>query len=128
MPDLVRKVGNFSGPCPKTQVQVPACLYGLQRRRQTGYLSSGGGSPSPSLASDDSAMDSFEFNKIAGAILGSCLFLVALNIAAGAIYAPATPAKPGFVIEIPKEPAGGAAKPAAEEPIEKLLASATVER
>jgi cytochrome c len=77
-------------------------------------------------------MDSFEFNKIAGAILGSCLFLVALNIAAGALYAPATPAKPGFVIEIPKEgaagAAGAAAKPAAEEPIEKLLASATVER
>jgi cytochrome c len=74
-------------------------------------------------------MDSFEFNKIAGAILGSLLFVVALSIAAEAIYTPPKPAKPGFVIEIPKEPAGGAAaKPAPEEPIEKLLASATVER
>jgi cytochrome c len=78
---------------------------------------------------DHCAMDSFEFNKIAGAILGTCLFLVALSFAAEAIYAPPVPAKPGYVIEIPKE--GGskeASKPAAEEPIEKLLASATVER
>ena len=47
-------------------------------------------------------MDSFEFNKIAGGILGSLLFLVALNIAAEAIYSPPKPAKPGYVIEIPK--------------------------
>jgi cytochrome c len=73
-------------------------------------------------------MDSFEFNKIAGAILGSCLFLVALSLAAEAIYAPPQPAKPGYVIEIPKEGASKeAGKPVAEEPIEKLLASATVE-
>jgi cytochrome c len=74
-------------------------------------------------------MDSFEFNKIAGAILGTCLFLVALNITAEAIFAPPKPAKPGYVIEIPKAGAAGeAAKPAPEESIEKLLASATVER
>jgi cytochrome c len=74
-------------------------------------------------------MDSFEVNKIAGAILGSLLFLVGLNIAAEAIFAPPKPAKPGYEIEIPKAGAAGeAAKPAAEEPIEKLLASATVER
>jgi cytochrome c len=74
-------------------------------------------------------MDSFEVNKIAGAILGSLLFLVGLNIAAEAIFAPPKPAKPGYVIEIPKAGAASeAAKPAPEEPIEKLLASATVER
>lgn len=74
-------------------------------------------------------MDSFEFNKIAGAILGTCLFLVALNITAEAIFTPPKPAKPGYVIEIPKGGAGGeAAKPAPEESIEKLLASASVER
>jgi cytochrome c len=74
-------------------------------------------------------MDSFEFNKFAGAILGSLLFLVALSIAAEAIYAPRQPVKPGYVIEIPKEGAGQeAGKAAVEEPIEKLLASATVER
>jgi cytochrome c len=74
-------------------------------------------------------MDSFEFNKIAGAILGSLLFLVGLNIVAEAIFTPPKPAKPGYVIEIPK--AGGtgdAPKAAPEESIEKLLASATVAR
>ena len=74
-------------------------------------------------------MDSFEFNKIAGAILGSLLFLVGLNIAAEAIFAPPKPAKPGYVIEIPKAAtAGEMPKAAPEEPIEKLLASATVEQ
>ncbi len=74
-------------------------------------------------------MDSFEFNKIAGAILASCLFLVALSLAAEAIYAPPRPAKPGFEIEIPKAGAAGeTAKAAPEEPFDKLLASATVER
>jgi hypothetical protein len=33
-------------------------------------------------------MDSFEMNKILGAVLGTCLFLVALNFAAGAKFAP----------------------------------------
>jgi cytochrome c len=74
-------------------------------------------------------MDSFEFNKIAGAVLATCLFLVALSLAAEAIYAPPQPAKPGYEIEIPKAGSGGeAAKPAPEEPFEKLLASGTVER
>jgi cytochrome c len=73
-------------------------------------------------------MDSFEFNKIAGAILGSLLFLVGLNIAAEAIFAPPRPAKPGYEIEIPKAVATGEAKAAPEESIDKLLASATVER
>jgi cytochrome c len=75
-------------------------------------------------------MDSFEFNKIAGAVLGTGLCLVALNIAAEAIFAPQPPSKPGFEIEVkpqaaPTAPGGQAAQ---EEPIEKLLASATVER
>jgi cytochrome c len=73
-------------------------------------------------------MDSFEFNKIAGALLGSLLFLVGLNIAAEAIFAPAKPAKPGYLIEIPKGDAVETAKAAPEESIEKLLASASVER
>jgi len=73
-------------------------------------------------------MDSFEFNKFAGAILGSLLFLVALNIAAEAIFAPPKPAKPGYVIEIPKEGAGETAKAAPEESFDKLLANASVER
>src|SRR5215475_2595144 len=76
-------------------------------------------------------MDSFEFNKIAGAVLATGLCLVALNITAEAVFAPHHPAKPGFEIEIkPEAPAAGSAAQAAakEEPIEKLLADATVER
>jgi cytochrome c len=76
-------------------------------------------------------MDSFEFNKIAGALLGTCLALLALNFTAEAIFEPEHPAKPGF--EIAVKPAGQAAgaatdAKATEEPIEKLFASASVER
>ena len=76
-------------------------------------------------------MNSFELNKILGAILGTCLFLLALNIGAGAVFAPRKPAKPGYEIAAVEQPAGGgggAAVPAPDEPIEKRLASATPER
>jgi cytochrome c len=75
-------------------------------------------------------MDSFEFNKIAGAVLGTGLFLVALNITAEAIFAPNHPAKPGFEIEVkPQAAATTPGAPAApEEPIGKLLANASVDR
>ena len=74
-------------------------------------------------------MDSFELNKILGAILGTCLFVLALNIAAGAMFSAPKPAKPGYEIAVVEQPtAGGAAQPAAEEPIEKLLANASPER
>lgn len=75
-------------------------------------------------------MNSFELNKVLGAILGTCLITLALNIGAGAIFAPEKPAKPGYAIAA-KELGGaeaGAAKKEAEEPIEKLLASASVEK
>ena len=75
-------------------------------------------------------MNSFELNKILGAILGTCLILLALNIAAGAIFTPERPSKPGFNIAV-KEPAegekgGGAKEP--EQPIETLLAKGSVEK
>ena len=72
-------------------------------------------------------MNSFELNKILGAILGTCLFLLALNITAGAVFSAAKPAKPGYDIAVTEAPAGGAgggAAPAQDEPIEQLLASA----
>ena len=37
-------------------------------------------------------MDSFELNKVLGALLGTCLVLLALNIAANALFAPHAPA------------------------------------
>ncbi len=75
-------------------------------------------------------MDSFELNKILGALLFSCLCLLSLNIAAGAVFAPHKPAKPGFeVAEQELATKGGAGPQAApEEPIEKLLASAAVDK
>ena len=55
-----------------------------------------------------SAMDSFELNKVLGALLGTCLVLVALHIASGAIFASPVPAKPGYIIEVKQEGAGEA--------------------
>ena len=49
-------------------------------------------------------MDSFELNKIMGAILGTCLGLLSLNIAANAIFHPVKPAKPGYEIVVPEKP------------------------
>jgi cytochrome c len=74
-------------------------------------------------------MDSFELNKILGALLGTCLVLLAVHIASGAIFTPPVPAKPGYVVEVKQEaPAApsGPAKPA-EAPIENFLASASTQ-
>jgi cytochrome c len=75
-------------------------------------------------------MDSFEINKILGAVLFTCLVLLALNIAAGAMFAPVKPQKPGYEIAVTEQPAEGGKPEAAAppEPIEKLLASASVEK
>jgi cytochrome c len=74
-------------------------------------------------------MDSFEVNKILGAILFTCLVLLALNIAAGALFTPEPPKKPGYEIAVQEEPgAARAAAPAAEQPIEQALASADPKR
>jgi cytochrome c len=75
-------------------------------------------------------MDSFEINKILGAILFTCLVTLALNIAAGAMFSPAKPEKPGYDIAVVEHPAEGAKPEAAAppEPIEKLLATAAVDK
>src|ERR1700731_4741125 len=75
-------------------------------------------------------MDSFEINKILGAVLGTCLVLLVTSFTANALFAPKMPEKPGLVIAV-KEAAEGGAKPAAaapSEPIEKLLQTASVEK
>jgi cytochrome c len=73
-------------------------------------------------------MNSFELNKVLGAVLGTCLFLVAMHIASGAIFTPSVPAKPGYEIEVKAEgPAEGAAAAPAEVPIETLLATASTQ-
>jgi len=75
-------------------------------------------------------MNSFELNKVLGALLGTCLVLVAVHIASGAIFAPQPPAKPGFEIAVKQEqpPAGAAPAAPAEMPIADALASASVQR
>jgi cytochrome c len=73
-------------------------------------------------------MDSFELNKILGAILGTCLILLVTSFTAGALFTPKMPEKPGFEIAAKEVPEGGGAKEAAapSEPIEKLLQTASV--
>jgi cytochrome c len=76
-------------------------------------------------------MDSFELNKILGAVLASCLVLLVTSFTANALFAPKMPEKPGFEIAVKAEPPAGekgGAAPAQAEPIEKLLASASVEK
>jgi cytochrome c len=73
-------------------------------------------------------MNSFELNKILGALLGTCLALLAVHIASGAIYTPVAPAKPGYEIAVKEEqPAGGGAAAPAEQPIESMLPTASVQ-
>jgi cytochrome c len=73
-------------------------------------------------------MNSFEINKILGAILFTCLGLVALNITAGALFAPEIPAKPGYEMAVKPAPSETGKAAPAEVPIEKALASADLKR
>jgi len=74
-------------------------------------------------------MNSFELNKILGAVLATCLILLALNIGASALFAPEAPAKPGYHIAVQEKGKSGPAAPAEpEKPIAVLLASASVEK
>jgi len=75
-------------------------------------------------------MNSFELNKVLGALLGTCLILVAMHIAAGAIFTPEKPAKPGYEIAVKEEQPKSGAAPAAPTAvsIDALLASASAER
>ena len=63
-------------------------------------------------------MDSFEWNKIVGAVLGTLLFVVAVKIASEMIFEVPMPLKPGYVVQgVPTAaPGAGPAQPA-EEPL-----------
>jgi cytochrome c len=76
-------------------------------------------------------MDSDHVNKVLMAVMFTCLGVLSLNIAAGAIFTAPQPAKPGYEIAALEHPAGGAhagAPAAAPQPIEVLLASSSPER
>ena len=74
-------------------------------------------------------MNSFELNKILGALLFTVLCLLALNMTADALFHPVKPAKPGFVIAV-KASTGDhkAAAKEPEKPIAVLLASASADK
>ena len=71
-------------------------------------------------------MDSFEFNKIAGAVLGTLLLVLGLKNLGGVVFHGEAPEKAGFMIAAASADTGDA-KPADAAPlvpIGKLLASA----
>jgi cytochrome c len=73
-------------------------------------------------------MNSFELNKVLGAILGTCLITLALNIGAGALFKPEKPAKPGYIIAVKTETARPKTAATKEEPLPVRLAKASVDK
>jgi cytochrome c len=69
-------------------------------------------------------MDSFEFNKIAGGVLGTLLFVMALSVVSGGLFTPAKPAIPGYDLPSAAPEGADAAKAEPEKPLPVLLASA----
>ena len=74
-------------------------------------------------------MDSFELNKIIGAILGTLLFVMGVGFLAEAIYSPIEDRGPGYALPEP-EGAVTAEGPTEEAavPLAVLLASANAEQ
>ena len=60
-------------------------------------------------------MDSFEWNKIAGAVLGTVIFIFVVRLIGEAVYEAPEPAKPGYVVEGVVEDAGAGKAAAVEE-------------
>jgi cytochrome c len=74
-------------------------------------------------------MDSFELNKIMGAVLGTLLFVMGAGFVAEAIYHPIENRGPGYDLPEPEvAEAGGAEEAAPAVPLGVLLASASAER
>lgn len=70
-------------------------------------------------------MDSFELNKVAGAVFGTLLTVVVIGITSDALFAVENPKTPGFEIVVAQASSGGATPAAAAvEPIAVRLAKA----
>ena len=117
--DVMEIAGSPAGSAHgKSQAGAP--LIRVARRRQTGYLSPPpGAAPAPIPAQFPppgarAAMDSFELNKILGALLGTCLFLlVAQHRRRRDLRARTSRPSPATRSRSPRSAAGGgAAKPA----------------
>lgn len=65
-------------------------------------------------------MDSYEFNKMAGAVLGSALVVLGLSQLSGMIYHAEKPEKQGFIIEVAEAGTGGD-NGGTEEPVTESL-------
>jgi cytochrome c len=61
-------------------------------------------------------MDSHEWNKIAGGVLGTILFVLVLRVASGAMFEQEAPAKPGYIVPgvVEETTTTASAAPAAE--------------
>ncbi len=76
-------------------------------------------------------MDSFEFNKIAGAVLGTALAVFGLKELSGVVYHAEKPEKQGFAIEVAEAATGGEAEggeAATAKPLGELLTAASAEK
>lgn len=76
-------------------------------------------------------MDSFELNKIAGALLGTLLFVMGLGMLGDVIFAPHKPVVAGYDLPVGEEaPKAGAAQAAAAPsvPLPQLLAKADAKK
>ncbi|MFD2032072.1 hypothetical protein ACFSKM_20435 [Ancylobacter dichloromethanicus] len=74
-------------------------------------------------------MDSFELNKVAGAVLGVLTLTLGLNVFADILFSSHAPEKPGFEIAVQEGSAGEAQAAApADVPIAQLLAAASPEK
>jgi cytochrome c len=69
-------------------------------------------------------MDLFQLNKIAGAVLGTLLFVQVVALTSDAIFSQHKPAKPGDNLPAAQEAAVPEAKSAPEVPLPQLLAKA----
>lgn len=75
-------------------------------------------------------MDSFEINKIAGAVLFCLLIIMGVNQVGNMVVHPKKLAEAAYKIDVPDAPAAGGAPAAAEEqdpPVAGLLAAANVD-
>jgi cytochrome c len=60
-------------------------------------------------------MDSYEWNKIAGGVLGTILFVLVVRVISGAIFEQEPPAKPGYIVPgVVEEASTASAAPVAE--------------
>ena len=74
-------------------------------------------------------MDSFEFNKIAGAVLSTCLLIMGIGVLSDVVFATHPPEKPGYEIEIAEDgDTADDAGPAEEVSLASLLATSDVTR